>query len=206
VIVTKVGGRRGADKSWNHARSRQDVIDAVHDNLRNLGLERLEVVNLRVGGMTDPEPGSVEEPLAALAELKAQGLIHHIGLSTINAEQLAEGQKITNIVCVQNYYNVANRKDDAFIEDLAKQGIAYVPYFPLGGFTPLQSRELDEAAAVLKVTPMQIAMAWLLHRSANILLIPGTSSRGHLRENLAAAAVKLPAKVIASLDAIGGTS
>ncbi|MGA2418812.1 MAG: aldo/keto reductase family oxidoreductase [Candidatus Acidiferrum sp.] len=206
VIVTKVGARRGADKSWPHARSRQDVIDAVHDNLRNLGLERLDVVNLRVGGMMHPEPGSIEEPLRALAELKAQGLIQHIGLSTINAEQLAEGQKITEIVCVQNFYNVANRKDDAFIADLAKQGIAYVPYFPLGGFTPLQSAELDEAAAELNITPMQVALAWLLHRSPNILLIPGTSSRGHLRENLAAAAMKLPPKLIAKLDAIVGTS
>jgi len=202
VIVTKVGAKRGPDKSWNHARSRQDVTDAVHDNLRNLGLERLDVVNLRVGGMQDPEPGSIAEPLTALAELQAQGLIQHLGLSTINAEQLAEGQKIAKIICIQNFYNVANRKDDAFIVDLAKQGIAYVPYFPLGGFTPLQSSELDEAAAQLKVTPMQIALAWLLHRSPNILLIPGTSSRGHLRENLAASTLKLPAKLIATLDGI----
>ena len=205
VIVTKVGARRGADKSWPHARSRQDVIDAVHDNLRNLGLERLDVVNLRVGGMTDPEPGSIEEPLTALAELQSQGLIQHLGLSTVNAEQLAEGQKIAQIVCIQNFYNVANRKDDAFITDLSKQGIAYVPYFPLGGFSPLQSAELDESAAALNATPMQVALAWLLHRSPNILLIPGTSSRGHLRENLAAATMKLPANLIATLDAIGNS-
>jgi pyridoxine 4-dehydrogenase len=206
VIVTKVGARRGEDKSWNHARSRQDVIDAVHDNLRNLGLERLDAVNLRVGGMMEPEAGSIEEPLTALAELKQQGLVQHIGLSTINAEQLAEGQKITEIVCVQNFYNVANRKDDAFIADLARQGIAYVPYFPLGGFTPLQSSELDEAAAELKVTPMQVALAWLLHRSPNILLIPGTSSLGHLRENLNAAKLQLGPKMIAELDAIGNSN
>jgi len=204
VIVTKVGARRGADKSWIHARSRQEVINGVHDNLRNLGLERLDVVNLRVGGFTDPEEGSIEEPLTALAELKEQGLVEHIGLSTISARQLEEGQKITEIVCVQNFYNVANRKDDAFIEDLAEQGIAYVPYFPLGGFTPLQSTKLDEAAAELKVTPMQVALAWLLQRSPNILLIPGTSSLRHLRENLNAAALRLPAEMVAELDAIGG--
>jgi aryl-alcohol dehydrogenase-like predicted oxidoreductase len=206
VIVTKVGARRGEDKSWNHARSRQDVIDAVHDNLRNLGLERLEVVNLRVGGMMEPEAGSIEEPLTALAQLKERGLVRHIGLSTINAQQLAEGQKITDIVCVQNFYNVANRKDDAFIGNLARQGIAYVPYFPLGGFTPLQSSELDQAAKALQATPMQVALAWLLHRSPNILLIPGTSSLGHLRENLDAAALALAPEMIAELDAIGGVA
>jgi len=204
VIVTKVGARRGEDKSWMHARSRQDMIDGVHDNLRNLGLERLDVVNLRVGGMMDPEAGSIEEPLTALAELKEQGLVEHIGLSTISPEQLEEGQRITEIVCVQNFYNVANRKDDGFIEHLAERGIAYVPYFPLGGFTPLQSSKLDEAAAELGVTPMQVALAWLLHRSPNILLIPGTSSLKHLRENLNAATLQLPPEMIAEMDSIGG--
>jgi aryl-alcohol dehydrogenase-like predicted oxidoreductase len=204
VIVTKVGAQRGEDKSWLHARSRQEVIAAVHDNLRNLGLETLDVVNLRVGGMMHPEAGSIEEPLTALAELKEQGLLRHIGLSTISAEQLKEGQKITQIVCVQNFYNVANRQDDAFIDELAEQGIPYVPYFPLGGFTPLQSSKLDVAAAELGVTPMQVALAWLLHRSPNILLIPGTSSLKHLRENLNAATLQLSPQIIAEIDSIGG--
>jgi pyridoxine 4-dehydrogenase len=203
VIVTKVGARRGEDKSWNHALVRQDLIDAVHDNLRNLGVDALDVVNLRVGGIMAPEDGSIEEPFSVLAELKQQGLIRHLGVSNINREQLAEARKIAEIVCVQNFYNVAQRGDDAFIEDLAKQGIAYVPFFPLGGFTPLQSATLDSVAATLQVTPMQIALAWLLHRSPNILLIPGTSSVGHLRENLAAAALRLPAEAIAQLDSIG---
>lgn len=203
VIVTKLGARRGEDKSWLHARSRQELIDGVHDNLRNLGLERLDVVNLRVGGMLEPEEGSIEEPLTVLAELKRQGLIRHIGLSNISPKQFAEGRAITEIVCVQNFYNVAQRKDDAFIDELAKQGIAYVPFFPLGGFTPLQSSVLDEAAASLKATPMQVALAWLLQRSPNILLIPGTSSVAHLRENLTATALELPADVPAKLDAVG---
>jgi aryl-alcohol dehydrogenase-like predicted oxidoreductase len=203
VIVTKVGARRGSDASWNHALSRQDLIDAVHDNLRNLALERLDVVNLRVGGMMGPAEGSIEEPLSVLAELKAQGLIHHLGLSNVSAKQFAEAQKISEIVCVQNYYNVAHRDDDGFIDDLAGQGIAYVPFFPLGGFSPLQSSELDRTAASLDATPMQVALAWLLHRSPNILLIPGTSSTEHLRENLRAATLQLPAKVLAELDAIG---
>jgi pyridoxine 4-dehydrogenase len=203
VIVTKVGARRGSDASWNHALSRQDLIDAVHDNLRNLALERLDVVNLRVGGMMGPAEGSIEEPLSVLAELKAQGLIHHLGLSNVSAKQAAEAQKISEIVCVQNYYNVAHRDDDGFIDDLAGQGIAYVPFFPLGGFSPLQSSELDRTAASLDATPMQVALAWLLHRSPNILLIPGTSSTEHLRENLRAATLQLPAKVLAELDAIG---
>jgi aryl-alcohol dehydrogenase-like predicted oxidoreductase len=203
VIVTKVGARRGDDKSWIHARSRQDVIAAVHDNLRNLGLDRLDVVNLRVGGISAPEAGSIEEPLTALAELKEQGLIAELGLSNVSPEQLAEGRKISNIVGVQNFYNVAHRTDDAFIDDLAKQGIAYVPFFPLGGFTPLQSSELDQVAASMGATPMQVALAWLLHRSPKILLIPGTSSLEHLRENLAAADLQLPADVIVKLDAIG---
>jgi len=176
VIVTKVGARRGEDKSWPHALSPQELIDAVHDNLRNLGLDKLDVVNLRVGGMMAPSEGSIEEPLTVLAELKRQGLIRHLGLSNVTPEQLAEGQKITEIVCVQNFYNVAHRSDDDFIRGLAKQGIAYVPFFPLGGFTPLQSSTLDSVAASLQATPMQVALAWLLQRSPNILLIPGTSS------------------------------
>ncbi|HZR58985.1 MAG TPA: aldo/keto reductase family oxidoreductase [Terriglobales bacterium] len=204
VIVTKVGARRAADKSWPHARSRQELIDAVHDNLRNLELDVLDVVNLRVGGMMGPMEGSIEEPLTVLAELKRQGLIRHIGLSNISPEQLAEGKRITEIVCVQNMYNVAQRNDDGFIDDLARQGIAYVPFFPLGGFTPLQSTALDSVAASLKATPMQVALAWLLQRSPNILLIPGTSSIEHLRENLKAAAIQLPSEVIADLNSISG--
>jgi len=205
VIVTKVGARRGDDKSWIHALSRQELIDAVHDNLRNLGLERLDVVNLRVGGVMGPVEGSIEEPLSVLAELKGQGLIDHLGLSNVTRAQLAEAQKISEIVCVQNLYNVAQRSDDGFIEELAKQGIAYVPFFPLGGFSPLQSAVLDAAAAAVEATPMQVALAWLLQHSPNILLIPGTSSMEHLRENLAAAQLELPAGVIADLDAIGST-
>ncbi|MGA7315345.1 MAG: aldo/keto reductase family oxidoreductase [Silvibacterium sp.] len=203
VIVTKVGARRGPDKSWIHALSRQELIDAVHDNLRNLGLDRLDVVNLRVGGISEPTEGSIEEPLTLLAEVKQQGLIRHLGLSNITSEQLAEGQKITEIVCVQNMYNVAHRNDDGFIDQLAKQGIAYVPFFPLGGFIPLQSSALDRAAARLETTPMQLALAWLLQRSPNILLIPGTSSIEHLRENLKAATLQLPADVLADLNSIG---
>ena len=205
VIVTKVGARRGADKSWIHALSRQELIDAVHDNLRNLGLDTLDAVNLRVGGVMGPTDGSIEEPLTVLADLKRQGLIRHLGLSNVTPGQLAEAQKIADIVCVQNLYNVAQRNDDGFIDDLAKQGIAYVPFFPLGGFTPLQSSELDAVAASLNATPMQIALAWLLHRSPNILLIPGTSSLKHLRENLAAATLQLPPKALADLDVIGGS-
>jgi len=204
VIVTKLGARRGDDKSWLHALSRQELIDGVHDNLRNLGLDALDVVNLRVGGMMEPTEGSIEEPLSVLAELQRQGLIRHIGLSNVSLSQLAEGQRITSIVCVQNMYNVAQRSDDGFIEELFGQGIAYVPFFPLGGFTPLQSSKLDAAAASLQATPMQVALAWLLQRSPNILLIPGTSSIGHLRENLAAATLRLRSEVIANLDSIGG--
>jgi len=203
VIVTKLGARRGEDKSWIHALSRQELVDGVHDNLRNLGLDALDVVNLRVGGIAAPSEGSIEEPLTVLAELKQKGLIKHLGLSNVSQKQMAEGQGITEIVCVQNMYNVAHRGDDAFVAELAKQGIAYVPFFPLGGFTPLQSGKLDAAAEALKVTPMQIALAWLLQRSPNILLIPGTSSLGHLRENLQAAALEIPADVIAELDSIG---
>jgi pyridoxine 4-dehydrogenase len=206
VIVTKVGARRGEDKSWIHARSRQEVIDAIHDNLRNLGLDRLAVVNLRVGGMMEPSEGSIEEPLTALAELQRQGLIGHIGLSNVTPKQLAEAQRIAEIVCVQNFYNVAQRKDDSFIEELAKQGIAYVPFFPLGGFSPLQSSNLDTVAASLQSTPMQLALAWLLQRSRNMLLIPGTSSVEHLRENIKAATLQIPSEMIATLDSIGGIS
>jgi aryl-alcohol dehydrogenase-like predicted oxidoreductase len=204
VIVTKVGARRGADKSWLHALSRQELIDAVQDNLRNLGLDKLDVVNLRVGGVMGPSEGSIEEPLTVLAELKRQGLIRHLGLSNVTPRQLAEAQNISEIVCVQNFYNIAHREDDGFIKELARQGIAYVPFFPLGGFTPLQSEALDAAAAALKVTPMQVAIAWLLQRAPNILLIPGTSSVKHLRENLEAAALQLPPETIAGLDLIEG--
>src|SRR5215469_14192138 len=205
VIVTKLGARRGEDKSWLHALSRQELIDGVHDNLRNLSVERLDVVNLRVGGIMEPTEGSIAEPLTVLAELKREGLIGYIGLSNVTPRQLQEAQKITEIVCIQNFYNVARRGDDAFIDILAKKGIVYVPFFPLGGFTPLQSSELDRVAASLKVTPMQVALAWLLERSPNILLIPGTASTNHLRENLAAAALELPAHAIAELNAIAAS-
>jgi pyridoxine 4-dehydrogenase len=203
VIVTKVGARRGSDGSWPHARSRQEIIDGVHDNLRNLGLDALDVVNLRLGGFAAPEDEPFEEPLTALAELKEKGLVRHIGLSTVSLEQVTAAQAITEIVCVQNFYNVAMRGDDAFIDSLAAQGIAYVPYFPLGGFSPLQSSKMDDVAAELGATPMQVALAWLLHRAPNVLLIPGTSSVGHLRENLAATELVLSAEVLKELDAIG---
>jgi len=206
VIVSKVGARRGADKSWLHALSRQELIDAVHDNLRNLSLDKIDVVNLRVGGVMGPAEGSLEEPMTVLAELQSQGLIRHIGLSNVTPQQLAESQRIAPIVCVQNLYNVAHRTDDAFINELAKQGISYVPFFPLGGFTPLQSSVLDTTAAALQATPMQVALAWLLHRSANILLIPGTSSPEHLRENLAAATLQLSPQAMADLDSIATVS
>jgi len=202
VIVTKLGARRGADGSWIPAFSCEELTAGVHDNLRSLGLERLDVVNLRVGGVTEPTEGPIEEPLTALAELKSQGLIRHIGLSNITPRQFEEAQKITEIVCIQNFYNVAHRTDDAFIDALAPQGVAYVPFFPLGGFTPLQSSVLDGLAASLQATPMQVALAWLLQRSPNILLIPGTSSLNHLRENLGAAALELPSATIAELNAI----
>ena len=202
VIVTKLGCRRGPDKSWNHAFSRRDLTEGVHDNLRNLGVERLDVVNLRVGGITEPAEGSIEKPLTILAEFKRQGLIRHIGLSNITPRQFEEAQRITEIVCVQNFYNVAYRNDDEFVDALARQGVAYVPFFPLGGFTPLQSSVLDRVAASMQATPMQVALAWLLQRSPNILLIPGTSSMNHLRENLAAAALELPSDVITKLNAI----
>jgi len=203
TIVTKVGARRGADKSWVHARSPQELTSAIHDNLRNLGLDALDVVNLRVGGIMAPEKGSIAEQVTALAELKSQGLIRHIGVSNVSPEQFAEAQTITEIVCVQNFYNVAHREDDTFIDALAGKGIAYVPFFPLGGFTPLQSSVLDESAASLKVTSMQVALAWLLQRSPNILLIPGTSSLTHLRENLQAASLQLPPEILVNLNEIG---
>jgi len=204
VIVTKVGARRGSDKSWIHALSRQELIDAVHDNLSNLELETLDVVNLRVGEVLGPSEGSIEAPLTVLAEIKRQGLIRHIGLSNVTPKQLSEAQTITDIVCIQNLYNVANRNDDGFIDGLADQGIAYVPFFPLGGFSPLQSSALNAAAASLEATPMQVALAWLLQRSPNILLIPGTSSLEHLRENLKAASLQIPSAVLVDLEAIGG--
>jgi aryl-alcohol dehydrogenase-like predicted oxidoreductase len=206
VIVTKVGARRASDGSWPHARSRQEIIDAVHDNLRNLGLDALDVVNLRIGGLSAPTDGPFEEPLTALAELKQQGLIRHIGLSNVSPQQLAEAQAITEIVCIQNFYNVAQRTDDGFIDALTAQGIAYVPFFPLGGFTPLQSETLSEAASRLQATPMQVALAWLLERSPNILVIPGTSSLKHLRENLNAASLQIPAEVLADLDEVSRQS
>jgi pyridoxine 4-dehydrogenase len=203
VFVTKVGARRDSDGGWPHARSRREIIDAVHDNLRNLGLDAMDVVNLRLGGFMGPEDEPFEEPLTALAELKEQGLIRHIGLSTVSQKQLAEALAITEIVCIQNFYNVAQRGDDGFIDVLAAQGIAYVPYFPLGGFSPLQSSKLDGIAAALEATPMQVALAWLLRRSPNVLLIPGTSSVKHLRENLAAAKLELPEKVVGKLNGLG---
>jgi pyridoxine 4-dehydrogenase len=206
VIVTKVGARRGPDKSWLHALSRQELVDAVHDNLRNLGLDHLDVVNLRVGGIMEPGQESIEEPLTALIKLKREGLIRHIGLSNISPKQLAEAQAMTEIVCVQNFYNVAQRNDDAFIDDLAAQGIGYVPFFPLGGFTPLRSSALDSAAAAFEATPMQLALAWLLQRSPNILLIRGTSSLAHLRENFQSSMLQIPSDLIAELDAIGGNA
>ncbi|MEH2394932.1 MAG: aldo/keto reductase family oxidoreductase [Nostoc sp.] len=203
VIVTKVGARRPADGSWLPALSRQDLAEAIHDNLRNLGLDAIDVVNLRLmGDGHGTSEGSLAEPLTTLAELKKQGLIRHLGLSNVTPTQLAEAQTIAEIVCVQNQYNVAHREDDAFIDDLAKLGIAYVPFFPLGGFTPLQSSVLESAAKSLDATPMQVALAWLLQRSPNILLIPGTSSVEHLRENIKAASLQLPQQTVADLNAI----
>jgi pyridoxine 4-dehydrogenase len=204
VIVTKVGARRGEDQSWIPALSPKELMDGVHDNLRNLGLETLDVVNLRVGGVMGPSEGSIEEQFTVLADLKHQGLIRHLGLSNVTAEQLAEAQTIDDVVCIQNLYNVAHRSDDGFIDDLARQGIAYVPFFPLGGFTPLQSSTLDAAAASVGATQMQVALAWLLQRSPNMLLIPGTSSVGHLHDNLKAATIELPQEIIADLNAISG--
>ena len=203
VLVTKLGAKRGADASWNPALSKQELIDGLHDNLRNLGVDAMDVVNLRVGPPLHSAEGSIEEPLTVLAELQEKGLIKHLGLSNVSAKQIAEGRAIADIVCVQNLYNLAQRQDDALIDALAEDGIPYVPFFPLGGFTPLQSSELDAVASELGVTAMQVALAWLLQRSPNVLLIPGTSSLGHLRENLAAAELELPSELVQRLDAIG---
>ena len=202
-IVTKVGARRDEQGGWPHARTPAELTAQVHDNLRHLGLDALDVVNLRVGGLEEPEPGSIAEQFGALAGLRQQGLIRHLGLSTVTAGQLAEAQSIAPVVCVQNIYNIARRGDDALVDLTAGQGIAYVPYFPLGGFSPLQSVALQEVAGRLGATPMAVALAWLLQRSPNILLIPGTSSVEHLRENIASAALRLPADAAAELDAIG---
>jgi aryl-alcohol dehydrogenase-like predicted oxidoreductase len=203
VIVTKIGARRGADASWLPAFSADELKQAVHDNLRNLQLDVLDVVNLRVMlNPHHPSEGSIEAPLTALAELKRQGLVRHIGLSNVTRNQIAEGRKITEIVCVQNLYNLAQRTDDALVDELERDGIAYVPFFPLGGFTPLQSSALSDVAARLNATPMQVALAWLLQRAPNILLIPGTSSLTHLKQNIAAAELKLPQDAIAELDRI----
>ncbi|MBY3074671.1 aldo/keto reductase family oxidoreductase [Rhizobium laguerreae] len=207
VIVTKIGARRGADGSWIPAFSREELTEAVHDNLRNLGLDVLDVVNLRI--MFDvhgPAEGSIEAPLTVLADLQRQGLVRHVGLSNVTSKQIAEGRGITEIVCVQNQYNLAHRADDALIDDLARDGIAYVPFFPLGGFNPLQSSTLSDVAARFNATPMQVALAWLLRRAENILLIPGTSSLGHLRENLAAAGLALPDEALEQLDGVAGSA
>ena len=202
-IVTKVGARRDEQGGWLHARTPVELTAAVHDNLRHLGLDTLDVVNLRVGGQDEPEPGSIAEQFGALAGLRQQGLIRHLGLSTVSAGQLAEAQSIAPVACVQNMYNIARRGDDTLVDLTARQGIAYVPYFPLGGFSPLQSVALQDVAERLGATPMAVALAWLLQRSPNILLIPGTSSVQHLRENVASAALRLPADAAAELDAIG---
>ncbi len=203
TIVTKVGALRGPDGSWNAALGKQDLIDAVHSNLKNLGVEALDVVNLRVGPPVTEEGGSIAEPFSVLADLKRQGLIRHLGLSTVSQAQVDECERIAPVVCVQNLYNLAHRNDDALIKTLAARGIAYVPYFPLGGFTPLQSSILTSIAAALERTPMQVALAWLLQRSPNILLIPGTGSVEHLRENLKAADVQLDPEMVTKLDSIG---
>jgi pyridoxine 4-dehydrogenase len=203
-IVTKVGARRGPDRSWVPSRDPGDLAAAVHGNLDHLGLDVLDVVNLRAGGLEGPEPGSLAEPFAALAKLQRDGLIRHLGVSNVSAGQLAEAQSIAPVVCVQNHYNVAHRDDDKLVDRCAEQGIAYVPFFPLGGFTPLQSTVLGDVASRLGATPRQVALAWLLQRSPSILLIPGTSSLAHLHENLAAAGLQLPAEAVAELDRIGG--
>jgi pyridoxine 4-dehydrogenase len=203
-IVTKVGARRDAEGNWPRALAPDELRQAVHDNLTNLGLNVLDVVNLRVGGLDAPEPGSIAEPFRVLAEMQQQGLIKHLGVSTVSAEQVAEAQSIAPVVCVQNFYNIAHRQDDSLIDSLAEQGIAYVPYFPLGGFSPLQSDTLSKVAARLDTTLMAVALAWLLQRSPNILLIPGTSSVEHLRENVAGAGLRLPDDAIEELDGIAG--
>jgi pyridoxine 4-dehydrogenase len=207
VIVTKIGAIRPADGSWQPATSPQDLTDAVHSNLRNLGLDALDIVNYRVmGSGHGPEEGSIAEQVSVFADLQRKGLVRHLGVSNATAAQIAEAQTITPIVCVQNNYNLAHRHDDALIDDLARAGIAYTPFFPLGGFTPLQSSVLTSVAANLGVPPMQVALAWLLHRSPNVLLIPGTSSVAHLRENLAAAALELSPQVLAELDGISAAT
>jgi aryl-alcohol dehydrogenase-like predicted oxidoreductase len=204
VIVTKIGAVRGDDGSWNPAFSKEALTQAVYDNLKNLGLDALDVVNLRaMFDVHGPAEGDLEEPLTVLAELQQQGLVKHVGLSNVTPKQVADGRKITEIVCVQNMYNLAHRADDALIDQLAAEGTAYVPFFPLGGFSPLQSSTLSDVAARLNLTPMQVALAWLLKRSPNILLIPGTSSRAHLRQNLAVADMDLPVDVMTELDGIG---
>ena len=204
VIVTKVSVRRGEDGSWIPAYSREELTAAIHDNLRNLGLDVLDVVNLRsMFSIHEPAEGSIEAPLTVLAELQQKGLVRHIGLSNVTPTQIAEARRIAPIVCVQNLYNLAHRTDDALIADLSRDGIAYVPFFPLGGFTPLQSVGLSDVAAGLDATPMQVALAWLLQRSPNILVIPGTSSVKHLRENLQAATLRIPPDVLAELDTVG---
>lgn len=203
-IVTKVGALRDANGGWPHARSPEQLRQAVYDNLANLGLDALDVVNLRVGGFHSPESGSIAEPFSALAQLQQEGVIKHLGLSTVNREQIAEAQTIAPVVCVQNFYNIANRDDDALIDSLAGQSIAYVPYFPLGGFTPLQSDTLQSVAQRLGSRPMAVALAWLLQRSPNILLIPGTSSVTHLRENVAGALMVLPDDALVELNGITG--
>ncbi|NLS00250.1 aldo/keto reductase family oxidoreductase [Rhizobium sp. P38BS-XIX] len=205
VIVTKIGARRGTDASWLPAFSADELKQAVHDNLRNLKLDVLDVVNLRIMiNPHHPTEGSIEAPLTALAELQRQGLVRHVGLSNVTRNQIAEGRTITDIVCVQNLYNLAQRTDDAMVDELGRDGIAYVPFFPLGGFTPLQSSALSDVATRLNATPMQVALAWLLHRAPNILLIPGTSSLAHLKQNVAAAELKLPEDALAELDRIAG--
>jgi aryl-alcohol dehydrogenase-like predicted oxidoreductase len=206
TIVTKVGARRDERGGWPHARTPAELRAQVHDNLRRLGVDALDVVNLRVGGVEAPEPGSIAEQFEALARLRQQGLIRHLGLSTVTADQLAEARLIAPVVCVQNLYNLARRGDDPLVDLTAEQGIAYVPYFPLGGFSPLQSDALERVAARLGATPMAVALAWLLRRSPNILLIPGTASVAHLRENVAAATLELPPDAAAELDAIGGAA
>ncbi|MCY0387044.1 oxidoreductase [Robbsia sp. Bb-Pol-6] len=200
TIVTKVGFRRGTDRSWLPAHADRELVDAVHDNLRRLGLDALDVVNLRAPGLEAPEGKPLGEALETLARLQRDGLIRHIGLSQVTAQQVAEAQRIADIVCVQNHYNLAHRGDDALIDALAAQGIAYVPFFPLGGFSPLQSDTLTRVAAALRVPPMQVALAWLLRRAPNILVIPGTASLAHLRENIAAGALELDAQALADLD------
>jgi aryl-alcohol dehydrogenase-like predicted oxidoreductase len=204
VIVTKVGAERDANGGWPHARQPEQLRKQVEGNLRNLGVDALDVVNMRLGGLDAPEPGSVAEQVGALEEMRQEGLIKHVGVSTVNAEQVAEAQSITPVVCVQNLYNVAGRGDDALIDELAAQGIAYVPYFPLGGFSPLQDATLDAVAARLGTSKMTVALAWLLQRSPNILLIPGTSSVAHLHENLAAVDLEIPSEELAELNAIAG--